>query len=373
MLGNQYMGVAAQQYAERLQQQGYPPSTIRSQLIAAGVPEQEADAVIHFRPAHNYTLYVALLSFILVLALGFAAYTVFVPNTAPAFSITLQSLSPALQPGGTLEFVKQVTSAQKSTVQFTYTIINEQTKANVLSQEESSIQSPNEKSLGHLQLPNNILPGQYLAQVEAQQGSKSAHAQIPFTVLAGKQALQSCTDHAQNQGETGIDCGGPCIACPERADIGECLGGCADFDSCTQDSCVNGRCVHQATIPCCGNFACENQETPANCPADCSLASITKSPEALVHDATLLAASSADRAAKICAAILIQAYADQCYAQVSKASKNPSICTYVQNLDTRDGCYLDYAQATNDYSMCDQLTNRLYKSSCYTMKNVKTA
>lgn len=38
-----------------------------------------------------------------------------------------------------------------------------------------------------------------------------------FAIVAGgckKEEAETCTDGIQNQGETGVDCGGPCTACP---------------------------------------------------------------------------------------------------------------------------------------------------------------
>lgn len=50
--------------------------------------------------------------------------------------------------------------------------------------------------------------------------------------------VESCDDNIQNQGETGIDCGGPCLSCPTA--IVECtkVADCPEGHSCVDNKCV---------------------------------------------------------------------------------------------------------------------------------------
>lgn len=106
----------------------------------------------------------------------------------------------------------------------------------------------------------------------------------------------TCSDGVKNQGETGIDCGGPCPPCapPRRCPSGDgyycgsgtldpnhlyrCLGGKYTlWSTCSGNGCEkrpaqDDRC-RAAPPPPCGNQLCSPpQETCTTCPSDCCLA-----------------------------------------------------------------------------------------------------
>jgi hypothetical protein len=86
----------------------------------------------------------------------------------------------------------------------------------------------------------------------------------------------TCSDGIQNQGETGIDCGGPCAACPtpvtttsSSSSSGNGGGGGSGISiSSSGSSSSTTNTTHQQTTQC-GNGICESGENQANCPADC--------------------------------------------------------------------------------------------------------
>ena len=149
--------------------------------------------------------------------------------------------------------------------------------------------------------------------------TKSSGEWNAFTNWApGKVTLNpcaTCSDGIQNQGETGVDCGGPCPACIScgdticnggencsncPADCGACPActqnsDCDDSNPCTDDSCIgsvcnytnntascddgneancndvcsNGSCAGSACPVCNNNATCDAGENCSNCPADC--------------------------------------------------------------------------------------------------------
>ena len=72
--------------------------------------------------------------------------------------------------------------------------------------------------------------------------------------------VMNCSDGIQNQGETGIDCGGPCSACilPVCNNNGICEIN-ENFSTCSSD----------CSAPSCGNHICENNENCSSCSGDC--------------------------------------------------------------------------------------------------------
>ena len=86
----------------------------------------------------------------------------------------------------------------------------------------------------------------------------------------------TCSDHIQNNGETGVDCGGPCPACGatahctngvKDADETEVDCGGADCNACTPSHCTNGRKDADETDVDCGGADC-NRCVPAHCNND---------------------------------------------------------------------------------------------------------
>ncbi|MCC6623824.1 MAG: hypothetical protein IT385_21375, partial [Deltaproteobacteria bacterium] len=69
--------------------------------------------------------------------------------------------------------------------------------------------------------------------------------------------VRACYDRQQNGGETGVDCGGPCGACPGAA----CDGG----GGCASGVCAGGACV----APTCTDGARNGRETGVDCGGTC--------------------------------------------------------------------------------------------------------
>jgi len=74
-------------------------------------------------------------------------------------------------------------------------------------------------------------------------------------------ACATCSDGIQNQGETGVDCGGPCPACGPAP---TCSDGIQNQGETGVD--CGGPC---AACPSCGDAICNGGETCASCPGDC--------------------------------------------------------------------------------------------------------
>lgn len=74
--------------------------------------------------------------------------------------------------------------------------------------------------------PNSVAPGQALE----------------FTVYSGKKVEPTCSDSIKNQGETGVDCGGPCSPCA--------LGrSCIKDSDCVSGYCSDNVCEERPVVP----------------------------------------------------------------------------------------------------------------------------
>lgn len=77
---------------------------------------------------------------------------------------------------------------------------------------------------------------------------------------SGRCTDPTCTDKVKNQGETGTDCGGPCLPC----DIGVACAGDAD---CTGEYCLDKVCADHCT-----SGKTESDETDTDCGGSCTIA-----------------------------------------------------------------------------------------------------
>jgi len=91
-----------------------------------------------------------------------------------------------------------------------------------------------------------------------------------FRCLTDKEISPLC----YNQEECFNNCGGECIPIPSAANECELTEpgppSCNDFDICTTDSFVDGRCSFEKIKPCCGNLLCEGEEDEDSCRIDCA-------------------------------------------------------------------------------------------------------
>lgn len=76
--------------------------------------------------------------------------------------------------------------------------------------------------------------------------------------------VATCSDGIQNQGETGVDCGGPCPDCPP---VATCSDGVQNQGETGVD--CGGPCA--ACGPVCGDGTCEPSEKCGPCTADCPM------------------------------------------------------------------------------------------------------
>jgi len=223
-----------------------------------------------------------------------------------------------------------------------------------------------------IDITEDIPAGIYVLKSTAVQNNKKDIATLRIEVRAVSKKL-TCSDKIKNQGETGIDCGGPCEPCEE------CLESCDDNNECTADICsasTNFTCTHETIIPCCGNEICEENE---NCSLDCEKTNITLTEQPLpsqveqkttepnikkkvgviknkvLKDPTHV--QSCDKLEK-------QSYKDYCFSEVAKSLDNYKICSSIADSYKKDECYIDYMINNDDYSLCDEIKDEQLKESC---------
>ncbi|GEM_PF-4567102 len=336
--------------------QGIPFSVVRAELIAQGyapnqIPNMQVGSDSHVR----ILVLMLLILFIVILVAGIMFYV-----SAPLSALRLSVIIPnqSVQAGSSLEIVTSVFGSSTKIIVVVHEL--QDSKNNTMLRVSRQV-VPGKSVRSVLSLPAQS--GQY-ALVSSAGGERV----VQFLKISSDVSLPSfCSNNAQDQGETGIDCGGPCSACTPLFD--KCIESCDDGDACTKDSCVTGVCAHQNIVSCCGDFICSDSESARSCPQDCTSQVIQKPMHETIVFAVQQARQDVRKGIQICSRIFDKNDADQCLAEVAMQVKSSVACEEVADVSIRDVCYLDYAQTSNDYSVCDKVNNRLFKASCFSFKN----
>jgi hypothetical protein len=262
-----------------------------------------------------------------------------------------------------------------------------------------------------INIASDAAPGRYTIKSTASYTGGSAKSDFQFSVYEDS-GQPSCYDNEQNQGEEGVDCGGPCSPCatcsdgirnqgesgvdcgePCEADCcsngyqdagedgvdcgGDCepcetgCGDCDDGNPCTTDRCIDEVCTHQPITPCCGNDICESSENSESCPADCSPAMPDETPEEITNRAVAAAKTDRDQARELCSSLREIREQDKCFETVAKASSESLFCQPISSSSLRDACYMEFA-LEGDYGVCPNVENEYLRKSCESLKYLST-
>ena len=374
-------------YIQSQLQKGYDISSIRNSLINYGYAPSTVEEAISasyqtIKHEHSITtstllVFGAVLLGIFLTVFTFIYFSPFTLFTSKAdkqlLDINLEEIRTEVKPGEQIIFLKEISNLGADR-RYDITVKHElfDSKNNlVYSKEETVAVETRSTSQTKLQLPSTIKPGKYTLRSTALYSNKKAFASLPITILSPSQEykLPSCDDGIKNQGETGVDCGGPCKSCLEIVE-GECPGSCDDKNDCTIDSCSEStsfQCVHDKIAFCCGNNECEEDETIANCPNDCQIA--FEEPDLSIFERLEniknTAASNPDKASAQCSKIESATYKDDCYSNIGKVTRNTAYCDLIRSDRTKDDCFSEVAKASNQNTLCERITLDTRRDSCY--------
>lgn len=357
-------------YIKQYVNQGYNLEVIKNTLIQNGVAQNEIDEAVKFAMGgtmppvveHKITLpkstIIGVAVILLVITgLTFGAIKIFGGEKEALLDVKLSSYPTTANPGEQLEFKRLILNmggAKRVDVTVKYEIIDMKTREVVARMEETEAVETQSTSMPTIEVPEDSFAGNYLLQATAFYEDKEASASFNFKIETGEEVKPVETPIITQPTEE------PEILMPDG-----CTEICDDYDICTLDKCVEGECIFDDIVPCCGNLKCEDGESEEECPEDCLV--ILGRGEALAEiqrQAEELASTDLIRSTKLCRTIQDSYKSDQCLLEIAKKSKKHMICGQIFEKGTKDKCYMDFAIQEEKFDLCDKIYDRWLKQSC---------
>ncbi|MFH1510863.1 MAG: hypothetical protein ABIF10_04165 [Candidatus Woesearchaeota archaeon] len=384
-------------------------ASIRQKLVQEGYNQAEVDDAIHSafgtEVRHTINLSKSAIAAIIIIAAAAGLVTMFVTQQAPTKLLDFESLplKTTVKPGETLSYqVRLLNTGSKNIydVIVRSEVVNSKGEVICVKTDTFAVETRTSETM-QIEIPNTADPGSYSVRSKAMYPGGEAISTFDIKVYAE----ESCNDRVQNQGESGIDCGGPCKPCTscndrrknydeEGVDCGgpcetDCCsnniqdpaedgidcggkckpcscGNCDDNNPCTEDTC-EGKCVHRQITPCCGDGVCEKEEA---CENDCSISPQEK-PEQIIEKAQNMATVAPDKAEAMCEALADSQYRDLCLELSAKNSNQSSMCNGIYSTAKRDACYMEFAMQ-GDYSVCYKVENEYLVRACEQLKYLQS-
>ena len=373
---------------------GYSAQDIKSYLIQNGYTSLAIDQCLaevynknqagHYNPDHKkHIIPIIIIIFLFVSVIAFISVYLFsgeeVTFKSIDFSIELQKSS--FIENELIYFTRTIENTgedESIDVEMTY-YVKDRAGTTIYSRRETlSLMNESVKEI-KFNLPKAESGTYFLSAVASYTGRNKTKTES-FLLVAGGSTISddgTCFDNKKNQGEEGIDCGGPCKSC-----IKQCPIFFDDNNKCTNDKCgsdTNYVPVYEDIVPCCGNFVCENSESLEECPEDCEeggssyyndpVAPHIDTPEIpLTEQIDMIkeiAKSDYDRAAGMCNAIKFSYYKDQCFYGISESAEEEALCDNIVEPRTKDKCYTKISKINEDSSACSKVESGLRRDSCY--------
>lgn len=343
-------------YVEQLQKQGYSIQVIRSHLARSGYSAEQISAAFSHSDSLSHHLTKNVLFGILAstIILSFVIYFIVFYSALEVFLEIKQPSSSSVAPGETLIFEKVISASEKkAAVNVFYEAVSSSGEVLVKKTEKLLI-SDVSKSQSRINIPATAVPGTYTLKVTITFGSKSQTKSFLFTIAAPeKTAVIEKTVESSEQQSTQVSCPSDCNS----------------PDTCVTGKCVNGACVFEQKIPCCGNGKCESSEEPSNCATDCA---VQRQPrEGVIASAESIVQNDASQALLLCNSLIEDSPVDECISSISQKADNSVLCSSMRSVDRKDACFMSFALG-GDFSVCDKIADRYMSNSCNYLESAKS-
>jgi hypothetical protein len=228
-------------YIRQLLDNGYSMPTIRGQLTNAGYSEADIDSSINYVSSHPYPITKGKVKLqlpskkiflgagaIVGIVLIVAAIFLLLPGAPKQWlKLEVSSSMSEIEQGGEFSFTNDLANAGKKkrySIFLSHEIANANTGSVLTISTETA---PLETTASHastIKIPGDAKPGNYVLSTTAVFVGQKVTKTLSFKVTK-KAEVPTCDDKIQNQGEEGIDCGGPCDPCEDGTASGSIVPG----------------------------------------------------------------------------------------------------------------------------------------------------
>jgi len=373
-------GHSVQEVTGFLMQRGYSNEDINECIqqiyssAATSSPENK-------KKSHSLLIVMLILVFVIG-ALGYFLF--FTADKTPEVSLdfTLDFPQTTFSVGDAITFTKNLkNTGERSSMSLRLIYTVKDTSGNIIHTISENLVLTNTISEEVVMTLPNPKAGTYTLQAKANYHGESSTETASFVIESDAQQPEAtCFDGVKNQGEEGVDCGGPCKQC-----IRQCPIFYDDNNDCTNDKCgpeTNYIPVYEDIVPCCGNNICESSESKETCEDDCKDPSddnyfdrnVTPHIEFVDEDIPLtekidrikqLSTTDLDTAAELCSGIVFSYYKDECFYEIAQENNREQLCVQIDEERTADKCYTKISKSTEDSSLCASVVSDLRRDSCY--------
>ncbi len=340
------------EYVKRNLARGYKPEQIRNALIKAGHSPQEVDIILRIsskipKKTTNKIIIIALI--LVLLILGILFFLILSPEEkSPALKLSLTNTE--LQKGESLITKIQIINPSEKTTNAIINYIIFSSEGNMLTSKKKIMKIEEYIIEITEQIPIQYQTGNYRLVVTLTMGTYTLTKEINFQILIKAQTEQ------------------PKITSPEeqRDEIEKkCIGECDDYDVCTKDICIDGKCNHETITPCCGNMICENGENKT-C-IDCVAEEMKNKKEPVLEKTKNT--KSADLTVNQCEKIITIINKDDCLYNAAKDYEISNICSKITEETKKDSCYMHFAM-NGDFRVCEKINNKYTQNSCFQLEKM---
>lgn len=346
------------EYCRQLLAQGYDVQTIQTTLVNAGYSKFDANDALRAAGASvpsGFSISGRMLLFVFgglfVLALLIWLVLLFTgPEPAP-LGVSTSLLSSQVSPGYEVVINVDISNPDDRKVGASLEV-EVSGPSGVIDVRSESLELVSSRRVPvRILIPEGSPVGQYVVDAVLSYGPLTVRSSSSFEVRS--ETVQSPVGVVDVPVKHAVDVS---LACPAS---------CDDLQFCTRDSCVNGQCVNEPIVPCCGNGVCEAGETASSCAVDCAP---QVNPQEVIGEAVGLAVANQQGAVQKCMSLGMQFYVDSCLNDVASASNSKAVCEQISSSESRDACLISFAYK-GDFSVCAQIQDVYLRTSCDSLKD----
>ncbi len=331
---------------------------------------------------HKNTFIIAASAFVFLFGIVLVSYLLFfkteLETPSQLLDVRTDPVTREVQPGEKLLLTTKITNQGKQrrfdvTVSYTMThLISEK----VLYHNQLSVAVETVKDhVEEVEIPKNAELGDYLLKtVVRYSGQKEPLIAQNYIKVYQTSSTPTCFDNVKNQGESQVDCGGPCMACPTCTDRiqnqGEegvdCGGPCSQ--QCEREVIPQPTPSKESCFDSIRNQDEEGVDCGGSCRPCTSLANEDMTPRQILLNIRTIARENPNKAADYCNRIEDSYKKDTCFNSIADEVKQKEYCSMIADSNLKQSCLWPFL-VNNENQNCDELEGTM-RSTCKLMKDV---